>query len=427
MSPRPWHALVATLLFLGFGPSVWAAEPPPSAAAPSAPAPAAAPGKPAAGTPAPAETPGSGTSQEAAPAQPAEAAAPAETTSKDNALEYYFEGQSLYQKELYLQAINSFKRSYELYPANQTLYAIAKSYEKLGMGAECVGAYERYLDVYRKDKKKDPPDLLDIKNAITKCKLGQKLELIVKSEPSGAQVYLNSKDKLLGQTPYKTRLDPGSYTLILEYPNYETLTKTIQLRAGEPQSFLFKLARPTHSGTILLAANIARATIYVDGQNVGRTPYQEALVVSAGRHQVTVDKEDYAPYTTTVDVADGHHVRIRAELWLRDAPSTWKSPVGWTSLVLGTLVVGGGVAASLHADTLYRGTPDFETFQQLQFIGYGAGGALAGLGLALLIWEAADTHAIKDGDAVEQAYVPSVRPFVAVDEGGGVGGLQVGF
>ncbi len=422
MPSRLRRPLVAALLLVGLAPPAWAGEPPPDTST----APTAAP---AGETAAPAEGSPTGSSGEAAAAQPAEEAAPAAPKNKDKALEYYFEGQSLYQKELYLQAITAFKRSYELYPANQTLYAIAKSYEKLGMGSECVTAYERYLEAYRKDKGKEPPDLLDIKNAITKCKLGEKLELVVKSDPSGAQVYLNTKDKLLGQTPYKTRLDPGSYTLILEYPGYETLTKTIVLRAGEPQSFLFKLARPTHSGTILLSANIARATIYIDGQNVGRTPYQEALVVSAGRHQITVDKEDYVPYTTTVDVGEGHRVRVYAELWLRDPPSTWKSGVGWTSLVLGALVIGGGVGASFHANTLYRGTPDFQTFEQLQNIGYGAGGGLAGLGLMLLIWEAADTHAIKEGDALEEARVPAVRPFVALDggAGGGVGGLQVGF
>jgi hypothetical protein len=366
-----------------------------------------------------------------APSSPAFAAEPADADARkrEDAANLYNEGVELYGKELYMGAIKAFKKAYELFPAPRPLYNIAKSYEKLGVSEECISWYEKYVAEYTKVNGHEPPDVVDIRNSIAKCQLGARLEITIASDPSGANVFLGDRTKLLGQTPYKTTLDPGEYTLYLESKGFAPLNKKFVVRKGEAQKFTFKLDKLSRVGAVTVKTNVRGATLYVDGQNVGRTPYRDELVLEEGRHQISLDKDAYEPVEQTVVLGVNQKVEVEANLWLRDPPYTWKGYVGWTAISLGALMVGGGFAAATHADTLFQGTGDFDTFVMLQNVGYIGGGSLAGIGLLLVILEAVDTKAIRDEDALTEttAAAPRFTPAVSAGPGGGFVGADVRF
>lgn len=350
---------------------------------------------------------------------------------KKEAERYYTEGSESFARERYEQAVKAFTLAYELYPkAVIALYNIAKSYERLGDGEKCITYFDRYLDAYRKaNKRNDPPDIKDIENTKLKCKLGTKIELTIETDPIGAAVYVDDKDKLLGTTPYKLRLDAGTYNMLLESSGYEPLEQKIEVRAGEARRLSFKLEKKQYVGHIRVKTNIQGALLLINARPHGTSPFTAPIPLGMGSHQIKLQKQDYNTFTQQLGVEADRTYDLDADLFLRESGSTWKKPLGWSLLVPGVLAIGGAVAAGVHADTLFKGTPDFELYRDLQKWGFVGGGVAAGLGLVFLIWEVADTNKVKPEDEIDSAgaSAPTIRPQIVPVAAGAVVGADVSF
>jgi len=327
--------------------------------------------------------------------QTASAAPP--QTDKDKAREFFLEGDALFKKELYSAAIENFKKANELYPHPINLYNIARGYEKLGDADNCIKVYNDYLDFHRRQNNgKDPSDLVDVKASIAKCQLLQKPEVTIDSDPYGAAIYLDDKTKLVGQTPITLKLDPGKYKLYLNLDGYVPFEQDLQVSTGQPMTLKFKLEKFQRVGKVRVKSNVRGATVFVDGRNVGLTPYSDTITLEEGAHQIAVSKDEYVPFNREVKVTVNQTEEIVAQIFLRDAPATWKGYIGWTSIILG--------------------------------VGSGVGGYFAGAGILLVILEATDTQLIKGDDELDPMAnaprSPSVKPFVSA---GGLVGADVRF
>jgi hypothetical protein len=125
-----------------------------------------------------------------------------------------------------------------------------------------------------------------------------------------------------------------------------------------------------------------------------------------------------------VDVVVNETLELVGEIYLRDAPYTWKGYVGWTSIALGAGCIVGGVLAGAEADNYFNDTDDFDEYAGLQKIGYGVGGALIGGGIFLVVLEALDSSSVKTGDELDPvATSPKVTPLIS----GSVLGADVRF
>jgi len=117
-----------------------------------------------------------------------------------------------------------------------------------------------------------------------------------------------------------------------------------------------------------------------------------------------------------VKVVVNETLEVVSEIYLRDAPGTWKGYVGWTAIALGVGGFVGGYVAGTQADKYFKGTDDFDSWATWQKVGYGAGGALLGVGILLVVLEATDTSLVKSDDELDPvAHLPKVTPFVSVD------------
>ncbi|MBL8784423.1 MAG: PEGA domain-containing protein [Deltaproteobacteria bacterium] len=356
-------------------------------------------------------------------------AAPPPQTDKDKAREFFLEGDALFKKELYSAAIENFKKANELYPHPINLYNIARGYEKLGDADNCIKVYNDYLDFHRRQNNgKDPSDLVDVKASIAKCQLLQKPEVTIDSDPYGAAIYLDDKTKLVGQTPITLKLDPGKYKLYLNLDGYVPFEQDLQVSTGQPMTLKFKLEKFQRVGKVRVKSNVRGATVFVDGRNVGLTPYSDTITLEEGAHQIAVSKDEYVPFNREVKVTVNQTEEITAQIFLRDAPATWKGYVGWTSIILGVGAGVGGYFAGVKADEYFNDTKDFDKWSGLQKIGYGVGGGLVGAGILLVILEATDTQLIKSDDELDPMAnaprSPSVKPFVSA---GGLVGADVRF
>jgi len=328
---------------------------------------------------------------------------------KAKAAEFYKEGRALFDKELYSAAIENFKKAHALVPHEANLYNIARAYEKLGDAENCVTGYQAYVDFYkRRNNGQDPKDAIDVRASIQKCQLLQRPKVTINSDPPDAKVYIDDKSKLLGQTPYETTLDPGKYKVYLVLDGFVPFEETLEVRAGEPVNLRFKLEKFQRVGTVRVKSNVRGASLFLDGRNIGLTPYRDPITVDEGAHQISVKKDNYTDFGKEVQVTVNEQTEVTAELYLRDSPATWKAYVGWPTAIVGALGIGFGVFAGTEADKHFKGTPDFDSWSTLQKVGYGAGGGLLGVGILLIILDATDTSLVDSKDELD--------PYAQVDE-----------
>jgi hypothetical protein len=319
---------------------------------------------------------------------------------KREAAAHYHEGRRLFDQELYSAAIERFQQAQQLYPAPANLYNIAKCYERLGASNLCVESYQSYLRLYESSKGRSAPDVVDVRNAIEKCRLGARIFLSIESDPPGATVYLDAMDKVVGQTPYATHTDAGTYRLKLTLQGYAPFERTLNVRPGEPLKVVFKLEKFQASGKLIVRANILGAAIYVDGKNIGLTPFADSIALSTGSHQVTVIKDDYSAYASRIEIIHNQRSTVEATLFLTSPPATWKGYTGYTTLAVGVGSVVAGYFLGNRADTEFTGSEEFNEYAGDQKMAYGAGATLALTGVLLAIFETLDALAVKEGDAI---------------------------
>ena len=343
--------------------------------------------------------------------------------------ELYNEGMRLFDDGLYAAALDKFKAANAVIEHEVNYYNIARAYEQLGAARECIEGYEKYLTFYKDKHGNDPTDVVNVRASIQKCRLLMRPDVTIGSNPEGAKVYIDDRTKLLGQTPYATTLDPGTYTIYLDLDGHIPFEEQVEVRAGEPVRLFFRLEKFTRVGTVVVKTNIRGASVFVDGRNIGLTPYREPITLDEGQHQITIQKQDYTTFNEEIVVEVNQEQVVRSELYLRDPPMTWKGYLGYTALGLGVGGVAFGVVSSTQANKYFAGTDDFDRWEGFQNIGYGVGGGLMGVGVLLLILDALDTDIVRSEDAFEEASTaPRVMPVFGMGaSGGGVVGADVRF
>lgn len=345
---------------------------------------------------------------------------------KEKARTFIEEANKFFNQERYVEAIDYYERGYKLYPHPNTIYNIAKCYEKMGNYEEAIRNYELYITLYREKEKIDPPELKSIEDTVKILK--EKMffglpEITIDSDPQGADIFLDNKEVIVGQTPYVTHLDVGKHTALLKLGGYESYTTEFEVKSREPLKLNFKMSKILNLGGIKFNVNVRKARIHIDGKVFGVTPYKEAAQVEEGRHQILIEKERYTQHSEMVDVKTGQTVDVTANLYLENPPFSWRGYVGIASAVFGL----GSIGTSLfyfknQANKYFQGTTQFNTFKTLTTVGYITGGVLTAAGAGLLIWEFA-RDAIEPEELVK---MPDVF-VIPVGENGIMAGANFGF
>lgn len=142
----------------------------------------------------------------------------------------------------------------------------------------------------------------------------------IDTEPAGAAVYLDDEQgERLGETPFRGRLEAGSYTLYLHRDGYEPVYERIEVkkRRRGRQSFSFELTRIVYGSVEVVAVEgtpkVDNARVLLDGEEIGNAP--DILdKVPIGPHQVEVIKEGYEVFEAWIEVAEGETTRVEVEL-----------------------------------------------------------------------------------------------------------------
>ncbi|MBQ0057796.1 MAG: SUMF1/EgtB/PvdO family nonheme iron enzyme [Bacteroidales bacterium] len=139
--------------------------------------------------------------------------------------------------------------------------------------------------------------------------------LIINSEPQGAMVYVN--EEYAGNTPLTgLKQKYGKYTYRLELANYHNSAGMVQI--DSPRVELNIPMKPAF-GSIRVESSETGAMVLLDGKPTGFTAPCTLTEVSSGIHDITVQKEKYAPERIRVEVRDGETVSASAMLTARFA------------------------------------------------------------------------------------------------------------
>ena len=125
----------------------------------------------------------------------------------------------------------------------------------------------------------------------------------------GAEIYSNGK--LLGRGHYSEDMMEGYYDLEVRMDHYKSVTKQIQVIAGQSQDITLNPI-PKY-GSLDIISEPGNATIIVDGKEYGRTPFTVEHLLE-GQHQFIIKLDGYANYKGTVNVIEDDNVSVTAKL-----------------------------------------------------------------------------------------------------------------
>ena len=139
--------------------------------------------------------------------------------------------------------------------------------------------------------------------------------LSVDSQPRGASVILSGAR--VGDTPYQIKnLAPGRYPVSVSLEGYETYSGTVVIRPGQVTSLSESLqALVLAVGQLSIKSNPAGATVLMDGEVVGTTPYENEET-PAGAHEIVLRKKGYKDLAKSVNIVAEQLGQINEKLVL---------------------------------------------------------------------------------------------------------------
>jgi serine/threonine protein kinase len=133
-------------------------------------------------------------------------------------------------------------------------------------------------------------------------------ELIVSSNPEGAQVHLDGQTNPAWVTPYTiTGLAPGQHMLTVSKSGYTSDTRNFEVTSGSKSSLSLNLA--PLGAFVTIGSEPAGAMVFIDGKSTGHlTPTQ--IIAEKGSHTILVRKEGYLDETTTAGLVAGQSFKF---------------------------------------------------------------------------------------------------------------------
>ncbi len=286
-----------------------------------------------------------------------------------SAREWYAAGEFAAAAEL-------FREAYSVKPQGNLLYNIAHCYEKAGLSdestrdkmfANAILFYEKYLAKFPNAKfapavrKRIDELAVNLKPAV--------YTLMVNTEPPGAQVFVDDKNTGFSvQTPAEIELEVGAHQLFVEKEGHVPQTIDVDGRANENQNLNIELESIAQTGKLALEVSREGADLLIDGRKKGVSPFNEPIILSAGRHVVLIMKTGYEPWRKEIFIPEGQIVRVEVELRREKDPNANTRAVNiwpWVVIGAGGLSAIAGATLGLQAQKLHGQLDDKRSRREL--------------------------------------------------------------
>lgn len=215
-------------------------------------------------------------------------------------------------------------------------------------------------------------------------------ELVVESNPGGAQVFVDNdlvaRTSAGGWAKIATLL-PGPHSLRVSADGYSDLVREIDLKAGETLTIKAVLGRAAAMpASIHIDSKPAGATVYLDGKPVGTTGSEGSLRLSdraPGKHRLRLSVQGFTDFEQSLDLTAGKTTTVTAVLEPSKAATSGLTleglPRGATVFVDDTLFDKSSAGGSLNIPDLAPGkhrvrvaAEGYSPFEQIFDLGAGS-------------------------------------------------------
>lgn len=147
----------------------------------------------------------------------------------------------------------------------------------------------------------------------------EKAEILLNNNPIGKSPVENYKIRAEGKQNIKISKEgfiPIDTSLSITYGSTENLTiNLVKLSANEVQTeqTVTQLTDKTNSGTIRIITNPADASVFIDGANVGSTPYVKDNI-NPGTYKLLLRKKGYADISESIKISTGKTYSVSKDL-----------------------------------------------------------------------------------------------------------------
>jgi len=128
----------------------------------------------------------------------------------------------------------------------------------------------------------------------------------------GADIYVDGTPA--GAVPQQIDVPAGRHLLEIKKPGHKVYTETVEVKAGDNRPIWVALQAESKAGTILVAADVSDADVFVDGQPKGRAPISVDNL-NEGEHLIEVRRNEAGAPTwrQTVRVVANQQVKVVAQ------------------------------------------------------------------------------------------------------------------
>lgn len=243
----------------------------------------------------------------AADPDPAGSASSAEATA--DARRHFKLGIKLYQDTNYPGALAEFEAAYAAKPGPSSLQNVALCQKALFRYREAAATLEQLLKAHGSELSEG--ETKAVTDAISELH-GLVGSIIVNVEPSDAKVTIDGRSVPLAELRSGVEMNVGEHTLVADLAGYARLSRVVRVASGQkPLSVELKLKAT--DGFLNIVATDPRAAIAVDGTTRAFHEWRGSVKPDTD-HLIQVFREGYESFETTVTVALGKTLEVRAEL-----------------------------------------------------------------------------------------------------------------
>jgi len=218
-------------------------------------------------------------------------------------------GIKLYQDTNYPGALAEFEAAYAAKPGPGSLQNIALCQKALFRYREAAATLEQLLKAHGAELSEG--ETKAVTEAIAELH-GLVGSIVVTVEPSEAKVTVDGRSVTASELHAGVEVNVGEHTLVADLPGYARLSRVVRVASGQKQ-LPVELKLKATDGFLNVMASDPRAAIAVDGTTRAFHEWRGSVKPDTD-HLIQVFREGYESFETTVSVALGKTLDVRAEL-----------------------------------------------------------------------------------------------------------------
>ncbi len=240
--------------------------------------------------------------------------------ARDEARDRFARGLRLYEEGRDEAALAELEEAYRLSPAWQVLYNIGRVHARLGRAVEAADAFERYLRDGGGDVPADRRAEVEGRREEQRARIAR---VTIETNAPRAVIMLDGADFARAPLDAPLRIAAGMHTIGARAEGYGPVTERVRLAGGVDRHLRLELPREVEERARLrIRASAPDVTVFIDGEEVGRTPMDDDVALAPGEHVVEGRRAGYLTARDLVSASAGQslesHLVMRAN---EDAPT----------------------------------------------------------------------------------------------------------